>query len=82
MDLTDEQKKRIEEIMASMECSKDFKCYKSDFENICIAKDKGLEEYADCLEKAHEYCEYKLSFGSGILCKCPLRVYIAKNLAV
>jgi hypothetical protein len=80
MDLTDEQRKRIEEIMASMQCSKDFKCFKSDFENICKAKDEGLEEYVNCLDKAYVYCEFKFHFGSGILCKCPLRVYVAKNL--
>ena len=80
MDLADEQRERIEEIMASMQCSEDFKCFKSSFENICKAKDKGSVEYANCLEDAHVYCEYKLKFGSGILCKCPLRVYVAKNL--
>ena len=82
MEVTQEQKRQIEEIIETMKCSKDFKCYKSDFENICKAKDGGLEGYVDCLEKAHEYCEYKLSFGSGILCRCPLRVYLAKNLGV
>ncbi len=80
MELTEEQHEKITAIMESMECSKDFKCYKSGFESICKAKDKGSGEYANCLGKAHEFCEFRLSFGSVLLCKCPLRVYVAKNL--
>jgi hypothetical protein len=73
---------QIEQIMARMECAKDFECYKSGFEKMGRAKDGGLNNYVWCLEedgKARD-CGFSLSFGNGILCRCPLRVYVAKNL--
>lgn len=80
MALTDKQRKRIEKIITSMQCSKDFKCYKSGFKNICKAKDGGLNGYAYCSEGAYVPCEFKVHYAYNILCKCPLRVYVAKNL--
>jgi hypothetical protein len=82
MDLRDNQIKRIEKIMASMECSKDFKCYKSGFEDVCKAKDDGLDGYANCSEGANVPCEFKVHYAYRVLCRCPLRVYAAKNLVV
>jgi hypothetical protein len=80
----EKHKKKIEEIMAEMECEKDFECYKSEFNDICKAKNSGIYSYVDCLEEMQEarLCQFSLSFGEGFLCKCPLRVYIAKNLKI
>ena len=77
-----EDKEEIEQIMAGMECAKDFECYKSGFEKLGRVKDGGLDNYVWCLEekgKARD-CGFSLWFGDGMLCKCPLRVYIAKKL--
>ena len=46
MKLTQEHTEQIEAIMSSMDCSKGFKCYESDFDNICRAAHRGLEMYA------------------------------------
>ena len=51
-----EQKKRIEEIMAGIECPKGFERCKHNFENLCKAKDHGLEGYVDCLEEESVRC--------------------------
>jgi len=75
-----ERKEQVEKIMADMTCEKDFICYKSGFENLCKARDSGMKKYLHCLEEEPCLCEFRLSFGSGHLCSCPLRVYIAKNL--
>ena len=48
--MDEEQKRRIEEIIAGMECEKDFECYKSGFEKICKARDWGQPDYVDCME--------------------------------
>jgi len=53
---------------------------KSGPEKLCKARDFGMEEYIDCLEENPEKCEFSLPFGEGYLCKCALRIYIAKNL--
>ena len=44
-------KKELEEIMGEMECPKDFKCYESGFENLCRAKEIGVELFLECLEE-------------------------------
>jgi hypothetical protein len=80
MELPEEQRKKIEELASGLNCSKDFICYKSGLEKLCKARDFGMEEYIDCLEETPEKCEFSLSFGTGHLCTCPVRIYIAKNL--
>ena len=78
--MKDEDRKRIAEIAGSMQCPENFKCAESGLENLCRAKDFGVEEYLDCLEEKPEACSFASSFASGHLCRCSLRVYIAKNL--
>lgn len=72
--------KRIEEIIRGMKCEKDFRCCKPGFGNLCKARDKGLEGYLDCIDKDSDRCEFRLPFGNGFFCRCPLRVYIGKKL--
>jgi len=50
MELTEEQKARIEEIASGLKCSKDFKCCKSGFEDLCRAYDIGFDSLLECLE--------------------------------
>jgi len=80
VELTQEQKSKVEEIMSSVDCPKDCECYKSGFENICKAEDRGLDTYADCFDESRTTCKFRILFGCGAFCKCPLRVYIAKHL--
>lgn len=79
MELTQEHKRQIEKIMSAMSCQKDFECYKSGFDNICKATHRGLDMYADCCDESKTICEFRVPFGYGAFCRCPLRVYIAKN---
>lgn len=69
----------IESIIKGVECPKDFICYYSGFNNLCNAKDIGIESFVECLEKKKE-CKFSFRFALIYLCKCPLRVYIAKKL--
>ncbi|MCK4943489.1 MAG: hypothetical protein KAS65_07925 [Candidatus Aminicenantes bacterium] len=78
--MKDENRKKIKEIIAGMQCPKNFKCAEKGFELLCRAKDFGLENYLECLEEKLWACSFALSFGSGYLCQCPLRVYLAKKL--
>ena len=75
-----DHQKRIEEIIRGMKCQKDFKCCKPGSGYLCKAKDRGMEGYLDCLEQEADLCEFSLPFGDGFFCRCPLRIYIAKNL--
>lgn len=80
MKLTQEYAEQIEGIISSMDCPKEFKCYKSNFENICRAADRGLDTLADCCDAGTTTCEFRVSFGRGAFCRCPLRVFVAKHL--
>ena len=76
----EEFEKEIAEIIGGLKCSKDFKCKKSGFENLCKAKVVGTEaQLLVCLEKQPQKCEF-LNIAGGYLCECPLRNYIAKKL--
>ena len=72
--------KVIEDIIDGIRCPKDFACYKMGFENLWKAKDFGLSDFLECLEKDPEGCKFSVPYGSWYLCQCPLRVYIAKKL--
>ena len=80
--MNEEQKKRIEEIMAGMQCEKGFECYESGFKKIGKAKDERLLGYVECLEGPETRCKFKVPFRDEVFCKCPLRVYVAKELGI
>lgn len=76
----EKHKKEIEKIIGGMKCPRDFKCYKSGFKDLGKAKDIGVEGYVECLEDNSAACVFSVPFGHTFLCKCPLRIYIAKEL--
>ncbi len=75
------QNKKLEKIIGKMQCPEDFKCYKSNFKNICKIEDIGLDSFLKCLEKDVKNCPFSIYFGGVYFCKCPLRLYIAKELS-
>lgn len=84
MRMLEKHNQEIERIIATSKCPIDFACYRSKFENICKAEDAGLDGFAYCLEEAEDAqrCHFSLSFGYRYLCKCRLRIYVAKYLNV
>jgi hypothetical protein len=76
----EEDKRRIEELIAGMECPKGFRCIDSNSEDLCKAKDFGLENYLECLDHNPHACKFTLRFGDRYFCYCPLRVYLNKKL--
>jgi hypothetical protein len=73
-------KKQIKEIMGKLECPLDFECLKSGVEKACKAREVGLKQHLLCLEQHPADCGFSVSFGSVHFCRCPLRVYICKNI--
>ena len=80
--MKEEHRKIIEEFSGQMKCPKDFKCAESGFENLCKARDFGLDGYLECLEDNPSRCLFALRFGNIHYCKCSLRVYLAKELNI
>lgn len=69
-----------EELMAGLQCPKEFICYTSGLKNLCKAKDIGLESVVACLINDPLACKFSLLYGGIFFCQCKLRVYIAKKL--
>lgn len=80
MDITVDTKKQIEQIISGMECRKDFRCYKSGFKDLTKVQIFNAPDLLKCLGDNPQNCEYASAFGDGHYCKCPVRLYIAKNL--
>ena len=79
MVVTQENKQEIEQIIRTMYCSRNFECYKSDFQNIGEVGIVGDAVMLECIEPRGRTCEYGSSRGEGIICMCPLRNYVARK---
>jgi hypothetical protein len=79
MEIAQEHKTQIEQIISEMECPKDFICHKSGFGNLGKSRLIADGQRVECLEENARLCKFALLFGPLTLCECPLRNYIAKN---
>ena len=75
-----DHEKELQEIIGGFTCPKDFKCYKSGFEDLCRAKDVGIHSILECLEEDAALCLFSINVHDAYYCECPLRIYIAKRL--
>ena len=78
--MKEDDRKELKKIMGGLSCPKDFNCHKQGFKVLCKAKDVGLESYLECLEERPQDCPLSVEFGGLFYCRCPLRIYIAKEL--
>lgn len=77
--LTIEEIDEIQEYIRKNKCPFDFKCYKKGFEELSGVKLDLKGNIVECLDEDAKKCCHSLRFGSGFLCTCPLRRYIAKR---
>ena len=75
-------KEKIKEIIGKIECPNKFCCLESGFDKGCEARDIGIEDFLECLEHDPQGCPFSFPFGNTHFCKCPLRVYICKELGM
>ncbi|HEX9023667.1 MAG TPA: hypothetical protein VF799_07495 [Geobacteraceae bacterium] len=78
--MNDETRQKLEEIIEQMECPKNFLCAKNGFEHLCKARDFGVRGFLYCLEDTPQQCPFAIPFGFIHICRCPLRVFVEKNL--
>jgi hypothetical protein len=74
-----QRKPKLDEIIGGLQCPVNFRCYKSKYKDLCKAQDIGMESFLVCLDKNPQKCKFSFSFGFKYFCKCPLRVFIAKE---
>jgi hypothetical protein len=75
-----EHKKQIERLLPDISCPKLVQCYYTGLQVLCKARDVGLQSLVECLEENAYQCPFSLSLSGLNFCKCPIRVYIAKNI--
>ena len=76
-------KEKIENIISQSECSKNFKCYQSNYANLCkvryIGEGKNLLE---CIDEDDLNCEFSIHFKGLRNCGCRVRALIALELGM
>ena len=85
MGLTSQQRQDVEDIIKTMECPAHFRCYASEFRDMCAVTPIGggrLIECSDaqCANGDEGTCPFRFSPGVGRFCRCPLRRYAAIQL--
>ena len=81
--IKEEDKKNIQEIMRRIRCTKNFRCAESGFEDLCKARDFADYPTLHCLDDSPTPCPFAAVYSGGFemrVCRCPLRIYLAKNL--
>jgi hypothetical protein len=80
MELTAEQEGDVQKIMAETDCPRSFRCYESGLEDLTPVKVIS-HNAIECLKARESFCPMSVAFGlSIVICKCPLRKYVAVTL--
>ena len=77
VEITQEHASRLEELMAGLECPKEFICYKSGFTHVCKVRKTGTAGLLECLDAGSRNCQFSLPFDDPPICLCPVRAYLA-----
>jgi hypothetical protein len=78
--MKEEHRRELQRIAEDVYCPKLLQCYYTGLEILCKARDIGLQSLVECLEEYPDKCPFSLSVPGFRLCKCQVRVYIAKNI--
>jgi hypothetical protein len=80
MNAIKDRQRELNEIIADVDCDKDFECCKSGFVNLCRVKVNEESSFLECLEESSDSCTFSLPCEERRFCLCPVRIYIAKTL--
>ncbi|MES0350250.1 MAG: hypothetical protein ABUK19_05985 [Desulfobacteria bacterium] len=70
----------IRDVIEDLVCPKGFLCCTEGLEKLCKAKDVGMRTFVQCLEPNPIECPFSKLLAVSYVCKCPLRIYITKEL--
>lgn len=73
MNTQDNKVEFIRRITSGLECPKNFKCIRNNFEDICSAKYNKDKDLLLCLEEGFLQCDFMESSIDGNVCTCALR---------
>ena len=78
--MREEDSKAIENLMREMECPSDFACHRNGFADVHKSGTNPSTPFPPCMNGHHQGCRFAFSFGYSYRCKCPLHIYVSKNL--
>lgn len=79
MQISREHEANIRAIVEAMRCPRERPCHTCGFKTAGRVRPIGSTGVLDCLEDRACCCSNGLSFGDGILCRCPLRKYLSDH---
>jgi hypothetical protein len=74
-----EEKSKLEELKARMECPKQFFCVGAALDKLCEAEYHAGLDVLECLELRPVSCKFARPVAETFACTCPLRIYIAEH---
>ena len=66
VDVDEDIRQKIEEILGQMKCPKRFKCAENGLDQLCQARDVGLDKYLECLEDNPTQCKFAFFSSTDI----------------
>lgn len=79
MNFSEKQRQHLEKLKCSTRCDKKYVCLELPREELCAARDLGMERFLECLATARHKCRHAFPFGKGRFCRCPIRVYLENS---
>jgi len=79
MNFTEQQRQHLERLKSVTRGDKKYVCLERPREELCAARDLGMEHFLACLVTAQHKCRHAFPFGKGRFCRCPIRVYLENS---
>ena len=74
------QGERLEALVRETGCNKDLRSLVSKPGEYCDCRDTELKGFLECRHEHPQGCKYMLPFGYGFFCKCPLALYLYREM--
>jgi len=78
--LANEKRKQLENLLSQLTCDKDFKCVKNNFDTICNAEYDKNKQSLICFEDKSVYCEFRQPDNGQEICGCVLRMFAYNSI--
>jgi len=79
VDLTREDREKLEELVRNTPCDRGHECLQSALEKLREVKWAAGEQVLFCQDEDGWSCRHGMAFGRTTICQCPVRRYIAKH---
>jgi hypothetical protein len=74
-----EEKSKLEELKARMNCPRQFFCIGASLDKLCEAEHHAELNILECLELRPIACKFAKPVAHTFACTCPLRIYISEH---